>query len=182
MTFVNISNLAPLVVIVKLHMTNGILKPGTLRLDSVMVYHPSHTSAYFNRPRLCRCRRTCVNSQVHTFVICICRSTSCTYANAHALTFVCRWATFARIASDWRRGDGISRWLPRLFPRVLPPVGIDIAHFVAHTGLGGEPSGDSSYGWICHVVTVEGITQGLKRAKVRSVYNCHNELLQSMWK
>ena len=159
MSFVNISDLAPLVVIVKLHMTNGILKPGTLRLDSVMVYHPSHTSTHFNRPRLCRCRRTCVNSQVHTFVICICRSTSCMYANAHVLTFVCRWATFAKIASDWRRGDGISRWSPRLFPRVLPPVGIDIAHFVAHTGLGGEPSGDSSYSWICHVVTVEGITR-----------------------
>ena len=88
MTFVNISDLAPLVVIVKLHMTNGILKPGTLRLDSVMVYHPSHTSTYFNRPCVCRCRRTCVNSQVHTFVICICRSTSCMYANAHVLTFV----------------------------------------------------------------------------------------------
>ena len=81
MTFVNISDLAPLVVIVKLHMTNGILKTGTLRLDSVMVYHPSHTSTHFNRPRVCRCRRTCVNSQVHTFVICICRSTSCMYAN-----------------------------------------------------------------------------------------------------
>ena len=91
MTFVNISDLAPPVVIVKLHMTNGILKPGTLRLDSVMICHPSHTSTYFNRPRVCRCRRTCVNSQVHTFVICIRRSTSCMYANAHVLKTVCRW-------------------------------------------------------------------------------------------
>ena len=131
MTFVNISDLAPLVVIVKLHMTNGILKPGTLRLDSVMVYHPSHTSAHFNRPRVCRC----VNSQVHTFVICICRSTSCMYANVHVLTFVCRWATFARIASDWRRGDGISRWSPRLFPRVLPVWG-SLLPILTHMGLG----------------------------------------------
>ena len=50
MTFVNISDLAPLVVIVKLHMTNGIHHLGTLGFDSVMVYHWSHTSLHFNSP------------------------------------------------------------------------------------------------------------------------------------
>ena len=106
------SRIFPLDVIVKLQMTNGIQHLGTLRFDSAMVYHSSHTSVKpLQIVPISPSLRICIST-------CICR-----YEN-------------------WRRGDGISRWSPRMFPRVLPvwgsilPVWGSPLPILSHMGLG----------------------------------------------
>ena len=102
-------------------------------------------------------------------------SPHCAYMQMHCVYVCMKIRTSLR---ELRRGDGISRWSPRLFPRVLPVWG-SLLPILTHMGLGRR-----AHLGIRHMVNMVGFviwleshkentTQGLTWAKIRSALICH---------
>ena len=109
-------------------------------------------------------------------------SPHCAYMQMHCVYVCMKIRTSLR---ELRRGDGISRWSPRLFPRVLPVWG-SLLPILTHMGLGrrahlGIRHMVNMVGFVIWLESHEENTQGLTWAKIRSALICHTGVRPYRW-